>query len=226
MALAHWEQLQEETSRWLVRERHRPRRSSGVEALDHLLAGGWPVGKVGELLGPVSSGKTSLAARTVAQATGKGELCLWVDACGELDAPSLAACGVWLEALLVVRVREIEQAVRATELVLAAGGFTTVVVDLGGWKGEKRGYRGKERWHLPLRLARAVEGAGVVGLVLAEAPWMGTWAATRVIFSPAQPRFVVAEGSPPWFAGWHLRASLQRGQGVQVGKELAWAMGA
>jgi hypothetical protein len=192
--------LREASQRWLARERHRPRVPSGVEAVDRLLGGGWPAGKVGELVG-VGSGKTTVAVRTLAETTGRGELGLWVDACGELDPASLAAWGVWLECLLVVRVQEVLQAVRAVELVLAGGGFTTVVVDLG-----ERGGAGERK--LPLRLARAVERAGVVGLVLTEKPWMGAWAGVRVVFAPPRPVFGELPGVPPWFAGWELQPVL------------------
>jgi len=192
--------LREASQRWLAREQHRPRVPSGVEVVDRLLGGGWPAGKVGELLG-AGSGKTTVAASTLAQTTGRGELGLWVDASGQLDATSLAGWGVWLECLLVVRVQEVLQAVRAVELVLASGGFTTVVVDLG---------EGSGSWErkLPLRLARAVERAGAVGLVLTGKPWMGAWAGVRMVFAPARPVFGELPGVPPWFAGWELRPAL------------------
>ncbi len=212
--------LKEASERWAVQERHRPRVSSGVEVVDQLLGGGWLVGKVGELVGPASSGKTSVAVATVAQATRRGELCLWVDACGQLDVASWASWGVWLDGVLVVRVREGEQAVRAVELVVAAGGITTVVVDVAGRE------RGTAKGHLPLRLARAVEHAGAVGLVLSESPWMGTWASTRLVFSPGLPRFIGAEEGLCWLAGWQLQVTLQRGQGLGAGKRLGAAAGA
>lgn len=216
-ALGELMALRASSQRWLTQKRHKPRLSSGIREMDRLLGGGWPLGTVGELVGPCSSGKTTVAVATVAQATGRGELCLWVDVSGELDAASLAAWQVPLEAILVVRVTEAEQAMRAVELVLPSGGFTVAVVDLGRRKRSTKA-------HLPLRLARAVERAGGLGLVLTESPWMGTWAGVQVVFSQAQARFCKGEGSPLWFAGWQLEVRLRRGGVPERG--LAWAMGA
>lgn len=214
------------TQRWRFQEEHRPRLTTGEEAVDTLLDGGWPVGKVAELVGAASSGKTSLAVATVAAATARGELALWVDASGQLDAASIAAGGVCLQQLLVVQAEQPWQAVRAVELVLEAGGFTVVVVDLGGeelWKGIS--LRQEERVRLPLRLARAVERAGVVGLVLTSRPWVGTWAGVRVVFPRGKPRFVKEEGAGWWFAGFTVQAQVERGRGRQVGRRVAWVGG-
>lgn len=218
-----WRQL---TQRWRFQEEHRPRVTTGEEAVDALLDGGWPVGKVAELVGVASSGKTSLAVATVAAATARGELALWVDASGQLDAVSMAAAGVCLPQLLVVRAEEPGQAVRAVELVLEAGGFTVAVVDLGGEPlREGTSLRRTERARLPLRLARAVERAGVVGLVLTSRPWVGTWAGVQVVFSPGKPRFVKEEGAGWWFAGFTVQAQVERGRGRQVGRRVVWVAG-
>lgn len=220
---ASWRQM---TQRWRLQEEHRPRCTTGEGVVDALLGGGWPVGKVAELAGPASSGKTTLAAATVAAATARGELVLWVDTTGEFDPASVAAAGVQLEQLLLVRAFHPGQAVRAVELVLEAGGFTVVVVDLGGEHlREGRGFRREERARLPLRLARAVEKAGVVGLVLTPEPWAGTWAGVHVAFAPARPRFVREEGAGSWFAGFEVEARVERGKGQQVGRRVAWAAG-
>ncbi|MCX7894542.1 MAG: hypothetical protein N2447_01100 [Thermoanaerobaculum sp.] len=125
----------ERTRRWQMAERHRPRLSTGEGAMDRVLAGGWPVGKVAELVGPGSSGKTSLAVATVRAATTRGELVLWVDVSGQFDGVSIAGAGVVLERLLLVQAKGLEQAVRAVELVLEAGGFTVAVVDVAGGGG-------------------------------------------------------------------------------------------
>ncbi|MCS7182396.1 MAG: hypothetical protein NZ869_04725, partial [Thermoanaerobaculum sp.] len=199
----------ERTQRWQMAERHRPRLSTGEGAMDRVLAGGWPVGKVAELVGPGSSGKTSLAVATVRAATTRGELVLWVDVSGQFDGVSIAGAGVVLERLLLVQAKGLEQAVRAVELVLEAGGFTVAVVDVAGEEGS--GFWGKQRSHLPLRLARAVERAGVVGIVLATTPWVGTWAGVQVVFAPGTPRFVREEGGGYWFAGFQTEAWVERG---------------
>ncbi len=99
--------------------------------LDARLGGGWPQGKVGELTGRASSGRSAVAAATVAAATARGEVTAWLDPADAFDPVSAAAAGVDLARVLWVRPRGIEETVRAAELVLETGGFTVVVLDLG-----------------------------------------------------------------------------------------------
>lgn len=144
--------LREQTRRWRQHERLRPRLSSGSATLDAWLGGGWPLGKVAELLGPRSAGRTTAAVATVAAATARGEVVAWVDVADALDPASLAAAGVGLGRVLWVRPATREEAVRAAELALEAGGFTVVVVDLAAARpggGEVEGDRvegGSDRW--------------------------------------------------------------------------------
>ena len=114
--------------------------------IDALLDGGLPLGAMTELVGPESSGKTSLALAFVARMTFAGNVCAWVDVTDALDPESAAAAGVDLARLLWVRCGKqknhtlgqlskpwmrIEQALRATDLLLQAGGFSAVVLDMG-----------------------------------------------------------------------------------------------
>ena len=123
--------LRQASQRWVQRERARARIATGVAALDALLGGGWPQGKVGELVGPASSGRSAAAAAAVAAATARGEVTAWLDPADAFDPASMAAAGVDLERVLWVRPRGVGEAVRAAELVLGTGGFTVVVLDLG-----------------------------------------------------------------------------------------------
>lgn len=236
--------LREQTRRWRQQEQLRPRLSSGLPALDTWLEGGWPVGKVAELVGDPSAGRTTAAAATVAAATRRGEVAAWIDTADALDPASLAAAGADLRRVLWVRSATPEQAVRAAELVLEAGGFTVVVMDLariwpqgsgeqtgGGvrWSvvGEQRFdhssvYRSPTTHHrrggwraLVLRLVRAVEGARVVALVLAEQPWTGGLAGVTVHLQRGGARWLGgARHGPKWFVGVPLRPV---GQGTPVG---------
>lgn len=121
--------------------------------MDDLLEGGLPVGAISELTGAVSSGRTSLALAFVSARTTAGQACAWVDAGDALDPESAAACGVALSRLLWVRCSgaaragmpnrtgrgsgsaqpwtQLDQALRATDLLLQAGGFAAIVLDLG-----------------------------------------------------------------------------------------------
>jgi hypothetical protein len=117
---------------------------SGIDAVDRLLEGGLPVGAITEIVGAASSGRTSLALSFVAQRTAEGRVCAWVDVHDVLDPESAAASGVALKQLLWVRCRDqvqrkpgekpwtrLDQALRAADLLLQAGGFAAIVLDLG-----------------------------------------------------------------------------------------------
>lgn len=142
---------------------------SGVIALDARLGGGFPRGQLSELVGPRSSGRTSLLLQMMAAATTRGEFVALVDALDMLDVESAVAAGVDLGRLLWIRghlvtnqglcrelnQRAIEQAIRAFTLVLQAGNFGLVVFDVAEAVDAVR--------RLPfttwLRLQRMVEGS-------------------------------------------------------------------
>ena len=132
--------------------------ATGIAAVDELLHGGLPVGAISELTGAASSGRTSLALRFVAQRTAEMRACAWVDVQDAFDPESAAANGVRLRQLLWMRCRDevgedrrwmqkvdgmgknvtrraswtrLDQGLRATDLLLQAGGFAAIVLDLG-----------------------------------------------------------------------------------------------
>ncbi len=107
------------------------RLSSGVAALDAVLAGGFPRGRISELVGPFSSGKTSLVLTLLAAATRQGEVVACVDMADALHPLSLALADANLPRVLWVRPPSLAAAMRCTELLLQAGGFAAVVLDLG-----------------------------------------------------------------------------------------------
>src|SRR5437763_17189005 len=76
---------------------------TGITALDARLGGGFPRGQLSELVGPRSSGRTSVLLRLLAAATARGELAALVDAGDRFDVASAAAAGIDLEQLLWVR---------------------------------------------------------------------------------------------------------------------------
>src|SRR5690349_12331920 len=77
--------------------------ATGNEPLDARLDGGFPRGQLSELVGPRSSGRTSVALQLLAAATARGELVALVDALDMLDVESAAAAGVDLDRLLWIR---------------------------------------------------------------------------------------------------------------------------
>ena len=81
----------------------RPVAPTGIRAVDALLEGGFPVGAITEIVGSLSSGRSSYAQAFVAQRTREGQVCAWVDVADCLDPESAAANGVDLDRLLWVR---------------------------------------------------------------------------------------------------------------------------
>jgi len=91
--------------------------SCGLPEVDAVLGGGLPAGAITELTGAFSSGRTTLALATLAQATRQGESCAYVDVSDALDPLSASAQGVQLRHLLWVRTRE-----QAAEVAVAGAG--------------------------------------------------------------------------------------------------------
>ena len=108
-----------------------PRLPSGQERLDALLGGGLPRGRISEILGPLTAGKTSLLLVLLAAATRRGEVVACVDPTDALHPASVAASGVDLQRVLWVRPPSMTDGLRCTELLLQAGGFAMVAFDLG-----------------------------------------------------------------------------------------------
>jgi hypothetical protein len=91
-----------------------------------------PRGCLTEIIGPASSGRTSLLASILAAATAREEVCALVDAEDSFDPASAAAAGVRLPRLLWVRCsHNAEHALQAADLLIQGGGFGLVAMDLG-----------------------------------------------------------------------------------------------
>src|SRR2546427_11440662 len=106
------------------------RLSTGLPALDSALGGGLPRGRITELAGPRSTGRTGLACAIAARATAAGETIGWIDPDDALDPEAVTATGIILDRTLWVRPRNTADAFRAAEAVLGAGGFRLVVLDV------------------------------------------------------------------------------------------------
>ena len=77
--------------------------ATGLNELDQQLGGGLPLGQFSEIVGPRSSGRTSLLMAMLAATTARGELAALVDTFDMFDVESMAAAGVRLDRLLWVR---------------------------------------------------------------------------------------------------------------------------
>ena len=104
--------------------------STGSLGLDLALGiGGLPVGRVIEVFGPESSGKTTLALHTVAEVQKKGGVAAFVDAEHALDPVYAQKLGVNLDDLLVSQPDTGEQALEITDTLVRSGAVDIVVVD-------------------------------------------------------------------------------------------------
>jgi hypothetical protein len=81
----------------------RPVSQVGISAIDDLLVGGIPMGALTEMVGPESSGRTSLALSFVAGLAQAGKVCAWIDVSNTLRPDAAAASGVELARMLWVR---------------------------------------------------------------------------------------------------------------------------
>jgi recombination protein RecA len=103
---------------------------SGSIGLDIALGvGGLPRGRVVEIYGPESSGKTTLALHTVAEAQKKGGICAFVDAEHALDPVYARKLGVNVDDLLISQPDAGEQALEITDTLVRSGAVDVVVVD-------------------------------------------------------------------------------------------------
>ena len=104
---------------------------TGMTALDAALGGGLARGHLSEIVGPRSSGRTTLLCRMLAAAGTRGEAAALIDACDRFDPASAQAAGVDLSKLLWVRdTGDASRALKAMNLVLQAGGFGVVAFDV------------------------------------------------------------------------------------------------
>ncbi|MBI5868353.1 MAG: recombinase RecA [candidate division Zixibacteria bacterium] len=104
--------------------------STGSISLDHALGiGGVPRGRVIEIFGPESSGKTTLALSIIAEAQKLGGNAAFIDAEHALDAEYAGKLGVDLENLLISQPDTGEQALEITETLVRSGAIDVVVVD-------------------------------------------------------------------------------------------------
>ena len=103
---------------------------TGAVSLDFALGiGGMPRGRVVEIFGPESSGKTTLALQLIAEAQKLGGMAAFVDAEHALDAGYAQKLGVDLDNLLVSQPDNGEQALEIVEVLVRSGGVDVVVVD-------------------------------------------------------------------------------------------------
>ena len=104
--------------------------STGALALDLALGiGGLPRGRVTEIYGPESSGKSTLAMHVVAEAQRNGGLCAYIDAEHAMDPVYAKALGVDIDELYISQPDTGEQALEITDMLVRSGALDVVVID-------------------------------------------------------------------------------------------------
>ena len=103
---------------------------TGAMALDVALGvGGLPRGRVVEIYGPESSGKSTLAMHVVAEAQRNGGICAYIDAEHAMDPVYARAIGVDIDQLLISQPDTGEQALEIADMLVRSGALDVVVVD-------------------------------------------------------------------------------------------------
>jgi recombination protein RecA len=104
--------------------------STGAMALDMALGiGGLPRGRIVEIYGPESSGKSTLAMHVVAEAQRNGGICAYIDAEHAMDPVYAAAIGVNVDDLLISQPDTGEQALEIADLLIRSGALDVIVID-------------------------------------------------------------------------------------------------
>jgi len=109
---------------------------TGVSEVD-AMTGGMPRGALSEVFGPASSGRTSLLFSILSYATAHEEICALIDINDTFSPTAAAAAGIDFDRLLWLRCgSNLEHGFKATDLLLHAGGFGLVVLDMGDVAGK------------------------------------------------------------------------------------------
>ena len=130
--------------------------STGSLGLDVALGvGGFPRGRVIEIYGPESSGKTTIAIHTIAEAQKKGGICAIIDAEHAFDASYARKLGVDVDNLIISQPDYGEQALEIADRIISSGAVDVVVIDSVAAlvpKGELEGEMGDSKMGLQARL--------------------------------------------------------------------------
>jgi hypothetical protein len=196
---------------------------TGIAALDACLGGGVPRGQVSELAAATmagvavtarTAGRTTLLLQIIASATARGELAALVDTCDALDVDSALAAGIERERLLWIRGtalsnpsaaaldRTLDRALKALNLVLQAGGFAVVAIDLGNIPPLLLKRLPATTW---LRVQRTVEGSDTACVLLVPEP-LARSAGGLTVSLTARPAWAGAGDRSRRLAGLDVRA--------------------
>lgn len=206
----------------------------GMAALDARLLGGLPRGHLSEIVGGVSTGRTSLAWAWLGAATARGEAVALIDTFDRFDPASAAACGLDLSRLLWVRgqalsktggavdpawlpgartvegpgtmlERTIDRALKALNLVLQARVCTAVVLDVADVPAAGLRRIPMTTW---LRVQRVIEGSDTACLLVAPMPLSRSAAGVTINTADGHMRWAGASDRARRLAGLDIATRL------------------
>ncbi len=141
--------------------------STGLNSVDSLLEG-CPRGRITEIIGPASSGRTTLLHSILAEAARLGEFCTVVDTNNAFDPASAEAAGLDLRRLVWVRCGgHADHAMKAADLLVHSGGFGVIALDLCDVLAPITSRIPLSWWY---RFRRAIENTPAVFLILENQP--------------------------------------------------------
>jgi recombination protein RecA len=106
-----------------------PKLSTGILAVDKITGGGFPKGMFVEISGPLASGKSSIAQRTVAEVQKNGGTAIYIDLENSLDPHMLETAGVDTKSLMVAQPSTSEDTLEVLEAAVSTPDVSLVVVD-------------------------------------------------------------------------------------------------
>ncbi|MDQ5845882.1 MAG: DNA recombination/repair protein RecA, partial [Acidobacteriota bacterium] len=140
--------------------------ATGISQVDAFTGGGLPRGAIAEIYGRRSSGRTSFMVSALAHAIGCEEVCALVDTSDVFDPQSAAQAEINFDRLLWIRcTNNLEHAFKATDLLLQAGGFGLVMLDLGDVPAQTAKRIISSWWY---RFRRTLEATPTALVVIAE----------------------------------------------------------
>jgi len=194
---------------------------TGIAEVDDLLQGGLPLGSLAEITGPACSGRSTLVSSLLAGATRQGAACAYVDVADAFDPFSGAAIGINLGRLLWARAGRtgksdklswatLDQALRATDLLLNAGGFRVIVLDMGDVRAEQVRRVPLATWY---RYRLQAEKSQTLFLLLARTPCANSCASVVLHCQEANERWEYAAGNQqglPLLTGFEFSVKADR----------------
>ncbi len=183
-----------------------------ISAFKQLFTNGLPRSIIAEIYGRRSSGRTSICLHILAKATADGEVCAVIDLHDSFHPASAATVGVRLDRLLWIRCHgNAEHAIRATDLLLHAGGFGVVMLDLCEANPRVLNRIPLSYWH---RFRRAVEHTPTILLLCAESTQAKSSSSNQL---QLKRNLFYWSGKPPFLVlrGLQVNAVLRKGKIVR-----------